>query len=117
MLCDVLWGVAVLLQPVTNSPVIFLKRANQPIDYTHHQPMELTMTITYYVHIDDNGQPTGPRAKLLGTPAYGYKTQYQAILNCPDEASVEERHCTESDDWAGRIIGFRTSEGHWVTIA
>ena len=42
------------------------------------------MTLTYYVHLDHStDQPTGPRARHLGTARYGYKSLKVAIQMCP----------------------------------
>lgn len=62
------------------------------------------MTSTYYVHLDSStDKPTGPRASKHGTVGFGYSSLKEAIRRCPPGSYVQERHCTSSDDWAGRI--------------
>ncbi len=73
-------------------------------------------TNTYYVHVDDDGKPCGPKAKHEGTDKYGYKSLKIAIQHCPKSASVEERHQTHSDDWAGRIMGHKDEDGSWHPV-
>ena len=58
----------------------------------------------YYVHLAENGEPTGPRVKYLGTQSYGYQTLAGAIRSRPDGAAIQARYSTESDDWAGHIV-------------
>lgn len=70
------------------------------------------MTRTYYECIDDTDKPATPRQRArLGTPAYGYKSRVIAELNCPDGCSVRERHTDGRNDWAGRVVSCRLSDG------
>jgi hypothetical protein len=63
------------------------------------------MTRTYYVHEDaDTGTPTGPLAKHLGTPKYGYRLMKVAIRHCPIGSVVVERHEDGCHDWSGRLV-------------
>lgn len=62
------------------------------------------MSHTYYVHLNSStDRPTGPRAKKIGTVGYGYNSLKEAIRRCPAGSYVQERYCSGSDDWAGRI--------------
>lgn len=62
------------------------------------------MTSTYYIHLGSStDQPTGPRAKWVGTVRYGYSELKEAIRRCPPGSYVQERHSSGSNDWAGRI--------------
>lgn len=62
------------------------------------------MALTYYVHLDSStDKPTGPRAKWFGTVRYGYSELKEASRRCPPGSYVQERFCSGSDDWAGRI--------------
>ena len=70
------------------------------------------MPTTYYEVIGDDGKPCTPRQRrAYGTPRYGYKSRVVAELNCPDGASVRERHTDGSNDWSGRIVSWRMSSG------
>lgn len=73
-------------------------------------------TSTYYIHVDANGKPCGPKAKHEGTDKYGYKSLQAAIRQCPNGASVQERFMTHSDDWAGRIVGHKDDDGTWHSV-
>lgn len=70
---------------------------------------------TYYVHVDDNGRPTGPKARYEGTDKYGYASLKAAIKSCPAGASVEERFNSGSNDWAGRMMGEKNKNGDWTS--
>lgn len=59
---------------------------------------------TYYTAKTAAGQDIPAQAKKLGTPAYGYATLAQALRYTPAGGYVEERHQTQSGDWAGRIV-------------
>lgn len=59
---------------------------------------------TYYTAKTAEGQDIPAQAKKLGTPAYGYATIAQALRYTPAGGYVEERHQTQSGDWAGRIV-------------
>ena len=70
------------------------------------------MTTTYYECIDDLGMPATTRQRqLYGSPRYGYRSRIVAELNCPDGASVRERHTDGRDDWSGRVVSWRMSNG------
>ena len=59
---------------------------------------------TYYTAKTADGQDIPAQAKKLGTPSYGYTTIKQALRNTPTGGYVEERHRTQSSDWAGLIV-------------
>ena len=59
---------------------------------------------TYYVAYDAQGELPPAQQKKLGTPAFGYKSLSAAKRNMPAGGYVMERFCTESADWAGRIV-------------
>lgn len=59
---------------------------------------------TYYAVYDANGELPPAQQKKLGTSAFGYKTLSAAVRHMPAGGYVMERFCTESDDWAGRIV-------------
>ena len=67
---------------------------------------------TYYVHIDQDGAPCGPRAKYLGSALYGYSTLRHAIRNCPAGAQVVSRYQDHRDDGAGEVL--HTQPADWV---
>lgn len=70
------------------------------------------MSSTYYVHIDTEGRPIGPRAQFHGTRKYGYGDLSQAIRECPENARIEERHADGASDWAGRTINPETGQAY-----
>lgn len=71
-------------------------------------------TTTYYIHVDHDGHPTGPRARYIGTEKYGYQRLAVAIYHCPNGASVVERHTDGCNDWEGLYIGGRGVDGVFV---
>lgn len=74
------------------------------------------MTVnTYYECLTDEGKPATPRQqKAYGTRAYGYKTRIAAELACPNGCAVGERHSEHGQDWAGRLVSYRTTEGQLI---
>lgn len=59
---------------------------------------------TYYVPYYPDGSLSQAQQKKLGTPAFGYKSLQTAVRHMPAGGYVMERFCTQSDDWAGRVV-------------
>ena len=66
-------------------------------------------TKSYFVHLDSNDKPCGPKAKHLGTSEYGYTTLSAAIKAAKSDWSIQERYTDGSDDWAGHMVWARGS--------
>lgn len=73
---------------------------------------------TYYVCLNDDGRPATPRQRrLLGTEKYGFPTRLAAEMACPNGAHVAERHSEGGNDWAGRMLSLRLSDGTLQRLA
>lgn len=69
-------------------------------------------TRTYYEILNDTGLPAiKAQASKLGTPRYGYASRVVAELHCPNECDVCERFSDGCDDWSGRTVSSRLSDG------
>lgn len=73
------------------------------------------MTRTYYEVLNEADEPATKRqAALYGTARYGYRSRVVAELICPDNCAVCERHADGANDWAGRTVSYRLSDGRLV---